>query len=151
MRRLCIFYNVVSTKLPAYICDIISPVRQSQRLSNTFNSLSLSLSLSLSCRTEYFKNSFFPCVIGEWNKLNPAVRRSGSYNIFRKSILNFIRPSASKVYNINDANSIVYWGYQENFKPVYYYYFFYEKNSHAKKHSQANINLQNKIKQTPNN
>ena len=93
-----LFYKVVSTKLPAYIYDIIPPVRQSQRHPNTFN--------SISCRTEYFKNSFFPCVIGEWNKLNPEIRRSGSYNIFRKLILNFIRPSASKVYNITDAIGI---------------------------------------------
>ena len=79
-------------------CNIVPSVRQSQRHPNTFN--------SISCRTEYFKNSFFPCVIGEWNKLNPEIRRSGSYNIFRKSILNFIWPSASKVYNINDAIGI---------------------------------------------
>ena len=98
MRRLCLFYKVVSTKLPAYIYDIIPSVRQSQRHPNTFN--------SISCRTEYFKNSFFPCVVSEWIKLNPEIRRSGSYNIFRKSILNFIRPSASKVYNINDAIGI---------------------------------------------
>ena len=98
MRRLCLFYKVVSTKLPAYIYDIIPPVRQSQRHLNTFK--------SISCRTEYFKNSFFPCVIGEWNKLNPKIRRSGSYNIFRNTILNFIRASASKVYNINDAIGI---------------------------------------------
>ena len=38
-------------------------------------------------------------------KLNPEIRRSGSYNIFWKSILNFIQPSTSKVYNINDATS----------------------------------------------
>ena len=98
MRRLCLFYKVVSTKLPAYIYDFIPPVRQSQRHPNTFN--------SFSCRTEYFKNSFFPCVTGEWNKLNPEIRRSGIYNIFRKLLLNFIRPSASKVYNINDTISI---------------------------------------------
>ena len=93
MRRLCLFYKVVSTKLPVYIY-IIPLVRKSQRYPNKFNSIS-------------FKNSFFPCVIGEWNKLlNPEIRRSGSYNIFRKSILNFIRPSASKVYNINDTIGI---------------------------------------------
>ena len=98
MRHLCLFYKVVSTKLPAYIYDFISPVRQSHRHPNTFN--------SNSCRTEYFKNSFFPCVIGEWKRLNPEIRSSSSYNIFRKSILNFIRSSASKVYNINDAIGI---------------------------------------------
>ena len=82
MRRLCLFYKVVSTKLPAYNYDIIPPVRQSQRHPNTFN--------SISCRTEYFKSPLFPCIIGEWNKLNPEIRRPGSYNIFRKSILIFI-------------------------------------------------------------
>ena len=29
MRRLCLFYKVISTKLPAYIYDIIYPVSQS--------------------------------------------------------------------------------------------------------------------------
>ena len=51
MRRLCLFYKVVSTKLPDYIYDIILPERQSQRHPNIFN--------SISCITEYFKNSFF--------------------------------------------------------------------------------------------
>ena len=98
MRQLCLFYKVVSTKLPAYIYDIIPPVAQFQRLPNTFN--------CISCRTEYFENSFFPCAIGEWNKLNPEIRSSGSLNIFQKSILKFILPSASKVYYINDAIGI---------------------------------------------
>ena len=98
MRSLCLFYKVVLTKLPAYIYGFITPVRQSQRHPNIFN--------SFSCRTEYFKNSFFPWVIGEWSKLNPEIRRSGNYNIFRKSILNFIRPSASKVFDINHTIGI---------------------------------------------
>ena len=51
MGRLCLFYRVVSTKLPAYIYDFIPPVRQSHRHPNTFH--------SFSCRTEYFKNSIF--------------------------------------------------------------------------------------------
>ena len=98
IRRLCLFYKVVSTKPQAYIYDFIPPIRQSQRHPNAFN--------FFSCRTEYFKNSFFPCVIVEWNKLNPEIQRFGCYNIFRKSLLNFIRPYASKVYNINDTIGI---------------------------------------------
>ena len=98
MRRFCLFYKVVSTKLTAFIYDTIPPVSQSQRHPNTFN--------SISCRTEYFKNSFLPYVIGEWNKLNPEIQGCGSYNIFWKSILIFIRPSASKVYIINVAIDI---------------------------------------------
>ena len=95
---LLILQKVISTKQPAYIYDIILPVRQSQRHPNAFN--------PISCWTQYFKNSFFPCVIGKWNKLNPEIRRSDSYNILRKSILNFIRSSASKIYNINDTIGI---------------------------------------------
>ena len=51
MRRLCLFYKVVSTKLPVYIYYFIPPVRQSQRHPAIFN--------SISCRAECFKNSFF--------------------------------------------------------------------------------------------
>ena len=85
-------------KQPAYIYDFIPPVRKSQRHPNTFN--------SFSCRIEYFKNSFFPCVIGEWNKQILEIRRSGSYGIFQKSLLNFIRQTASKVYSIDDTIGI---------------------------------------------
>ena len=46
------------------------------------------------------------------------------------------------------SSSIVKWGYRENFKSAY---FFYEKISRSQKHTQANINQQNKIKQTLNN
>ena len=38
------------------------------------------------------------------------------------------------------VSSIVNWGYQDNFKPVYFFIFFYKKNLHLQKHSQANIN-----------
>ena len=97
MRRLCLSQKVVSTKIPTYIYNFIPLKRQSQGHPNTFN--------SFPCKTEYF-NSFFPCVIGEWNKLKPEILSSGSYNVFRKTLLNFIRPNASKVYNINDTIDI---------------------------------------------
>ena len=99
MRHLCLFCKVVSTKIPAYIYDLIHPVKQSQRHINI-------LLNSFSCRTEYLKNSFFPCVIAKRNKLNPGICSSGSYNTSRKSLLNIIRPSTSKVYNINDTIAI---------------------------------------------
>ena len=57
IRRLFLLYKVVSTKISAYIYVFIRPIRQSQRYPNTFN--------PFSCKTEYFKNSFFPGFIGE--------------------------------------------------------------------------------------
>ena len=65
--------TLLVNKVVSTVCDFIPPVREFQRHPNTFN--------SSSCRTEYLKNSFFPCVIGEWDNLNPEIRRSGSYNI----------------------------------------------------------------------
>ena len=46
-------------------------------------------------RHTFLKNSFFPSTIIEWNKIDHNVRNSSSFNIFRKSILKFIRPSAN--------------------------------------------------------
>ena len=41
------------------------------------------------------KNSFFPSTIIEWNELDHNIKNSSSCNIFRKSILKCIRPSAN--------------------------------------------------------
>ena len=46
------------------------------------------------------------------------------------------------------VSSVVKWGYEDNFKHVY---FFFAEVLGVKKHSQAKINQKNKIKQTLNN
>ena len=54
-------------------------------------------------RHNFFKNSFFPSVISEWNKLDLEIRNSASLEIFKKRFLNFIRQNSSNVFNINNA------------------------------------------------
>ena len=56
--------------------------------------------------SEYFQNSFLPCVIREWNKLDPDKRSCLSYDTFHKARLNFIRPSENKIFNIDDQVGI---------------------------------------------
>ena len=46
---------------------------------------------SLSLKHNFFKNTFFSSTILEWSKLDPSLRNSGSYNVFKDSILKFIR------------------------------------------------------------
>ena len=46
---------------------------------------------SLSFKHNFFKNTFFPSTILEWNKLDLSLRNSGSYDVFKNSILKFIR------------------------------------------------------------
>ena len=58
---------------------------------------------SVSCKSEYFKNSFITNVINEWNKLDPDIRSSTSYNLSRNMLLKFIRPAQRKNFNINDS------------------------------------------------
>ena len=94
MRRLCLFYKVFHSKLAKYIHSLIPSMKTSARQPNTLT--------SFYCRTEYFKTSFLPCVITEWNKLDPDKRSCLSYDSFRKALLNFIRSSENKIFNIHD-------------------------------------------------
>ena len=94
-RRFCLLYKVFSTGQPSYIYDLLPPMRSYRRHVNSFN--------TVSCKSEYFKNSFIPNVINEWNKLDPDIRSSTSYNLFRNTLLKFIRPAQRKTFNINDS------------------------------------------------
>ena len=97
IRRLCLFY-IFHSKVPKYIHSLIPSITTSARQPNTFT--------SFYCRTEYFQNSFLPYVIKEWNKLDPDKRSCQSYVSFRKALLNVIRPSENKIFNIHDQVGI---------------------------------------------
>ena len=56
----------------------------------------------MSCITEYFANSFFRYTIKEWNNLNAEIRKSVSYEVFKNSLLKFIRPSPNSLFNESD-------------------------------------------------
>ena len=70
MRRLWLFYKVLLNKVPKYIYELIPPFRQPFRNPNAFTSFTY--------RAEYFKNSFFPIGINDWNKLHPKISKSTS-------------------------------------------------------------------------
>ena len=44
--------------------------------------------------------NLFPSTIIEWNKLDSNVRCSPSYKLFRKWILDFIRPHPNSIFNV---------------------------------------------------
>ena len=47
-----------------------------------------------------------PYTINEWNKLDPEIRRIGSYIGFRKKLLSFIKPTENKIFIIYDPLGI---------------------------------------------
>ena len=57
-------------------------------------------------RHNYFKNSFYPSTLSEWNNLDCKIRNSGSLSILKKNLLNFIRPCANSIFNIHNPYAI---------------------------------------------
>ena len=57
-------------------------------------------------RHDFLKKSFFPSTVIEWNKIEKNIRKSESFNIFKKSILKFIPPSPNRVYNCHNPKGI---------------------------------------------
>ena len=54
----------------------------------------------------FFRNSFFPSAVIEWNKLDLNIRNSESLNIFKKRLLKFIRPSGSSFFNCHNPRGV---------------------------------------------
>ena len=55
---------------------------------------------------DYFKNSFFPSTVIEWNKLDSNIRNSESLALFKKRILAFIRPFANSTFQYHNSNGL---------------------------------------------
>ena len=54
----------------------------------------------------YYKYSFFPYTIVEWNKLDINLRNAKSFLIFRNSLLKIGRPMQNPIYDIHDPMGI---------------------------------------------
>ena len=92
-RRLCYFFKIQSSGLPQYLNDLIP--KPSLRYSTRFSPLP-----NFKVRTELFRNSFFPYTVNEWNNLDNIIKSSESYSMFRKKMLNLIRPKCNDTYRI---------------------------------------------------
>ena len=49
-----------------------------------------------------FSKTFFPSIITEWNNLDPHLRKSDNFSVFKKNILKFIQPSPNSLYNCHN-------------------------------------------------
>ena len=102
LRKLCLFYKIFHKKSPSYLFQLIPP---NNKVYATRSSRSNKIS-SFKTRRNFFKDSFFPAVISEWNSLDINIRNSSSSNVFKKVLLKFIRPEPNSIYNINDSNEL---------------------------------------------
>ena len=95
-RRLGTFFKIKIHGKPKYL---LNKIPSSQTHYNTRNTDQVE---TYYCRTDIFKNSFFPYTITEWNKLDLDVRKSKPYAIFRNILLKPGRPNQNSIYNINN-------------------------------------------------
>ena len=49
-------------------------------------------------KQNFFRNTFFPSVIIEWNKLDPEIQNAPSLNTFKNNVLKFIRPTTNIIW-----------------------------------------------------
>ena len=57
-------------------------------------------------RIKQFKSTCFPTCIFNWNQLNPDIKNSSSLEIFKRALLEFIRPKAANVYKIHHPRGL---------------------------------------------
>ena len=98
-RRLCYFFKIKSSGLPQYLNDLIP--KPSLRYTTRFSPLP-----NFKVRTELFRNSFFPYTVNEWNNLDNIIKSSDSFLMFRKRMLNLIRPKCNETYGIHNPTGL---------------------------------------------
>ena len=93
-RKLCYFFK------PEYLFRILPSI------SKAYNTRIDDKIPLFSGKHNCFKNSFFPSTAIEWSNLDLKLRNSKTFSAFKKSILKFIRPSSSSIFNCHSPKRI---------------------------------------------
>ena len=101
-RKLSLFYKILKYESPPYLYQLIPKPLTSY---STRNSENLPL---IKANHTFFKNTFFPSTIIEWNKLDSNIRCSPPYKLFRKRIQEFIRTQPNSIFNVPNSLGLTY-------------------------------------------
>ena len=92
-------YKIIKIDKPKYLTDRFPKREIGYKIRNRNKSF-------FHCRTESFKNSFFPHTIAAWYSLDPSVLNSNSLEVFKSKLLAFIRPVQRSVYNVFNPQNL---------------------------------------------
>ena len=98
-RKLCLFYKVFKNEHPKYFFHLI-PVKSTLYATRTVGNIPL-----IKAKHNFFKNSFFPSAIIEWNNWDPNLRNSKSISILKEKILNLIFTILKELNLLQDLDS----------------------------------------------
>ena len=99
-RKLAVFYKIYKNKSPFYLFNLI-PEKTSSYTTRNVDCTPL-----IKIKHNFFKNTFFPSAIIEWNKLDPTIGKAESFGIFKSNILKFIRPTPRYFFNCYNQKGI---------------------------------------------
>ena len=88
-----LYYKIINIGILKYLTDLIPKREISYNIRNRNKSL-------FHCRTESFKNSYFPYTIEAWCSLDQSVINSNSLEVFKSKLFAFIRPVQRTIYNL---------------------------------------------------
>ena len=92
LSRMLSFFQLAQGLLPSYLQTYHNVFRERVYLTSSITQNKIK---PINARTKVFENSFFPCCIKEWSKLNDKIRNIESINKSKLTILNFIRSKAN--------------------------------------------------------
>ena len=97
---MCLFYKVLENENPKYLFSLNS-TRRLLLSTRNIHDIPLPYTKHIS-----FKNFSFPSTIIECNNLDPHLRKSESFSVFKSKILKFIRPSPNFICNYHNPRGI---------------------------------------------
>ena len=98
--RVVMMYKIVNHLTPDYLRHPI-PSLQNRYVLRSANNVH-----TLPWRNARFQNSFYPDSIKSWNNLGPILTCDKSLSIFKRSILQLIKPVKKDTFNIHDRTGI---------------------------------------------
>ena len=95
-----LLFKIINNQLPRYLFQLVPSPNTRYFPQNSENIP------QLWTKYDFFKNSFFPSTIKEWNNLDLQIRKSKSISIFKSNILKFIWPKTNNVYYCHNPKAI---------------------------------------------
>ena len=99
--ELCYFFKIAKNQSPKYLFDKIHTTKTAYRTRNNIDNI-----LRLNVKHTFFKNSFFPSTVIEWNNHGESMRTSESFALLKKTILQFILPTPNKTFTYHNPIEI---------------------------------------------
>ena len=92
---------ITKNQSPKYLFDKIPTNRTAYRTRNNIGNIP-----RFNVKQTLFKNLFFPFTVIEWNNLDKSIRSSESLALFKKSFLQFIRPTLNRTFKYHNPIGI---------------------------------------------